>query len=1310
MLHDHLSGTRLDSPHHDSDLARLRNAGRQIAKSLAFAPSSRPACAALKRKSKAAARAIDTVFHQKELHGPDARWLVDNYRLIVTAQKETRELSSSFTAFRAARLEPAGESEPLPYAIAKGYLGAALDFFSPDGLISFLQGFQEVQTINMGELWALKPALQFVLIERIALATRESGLSLAVLVTSLRAIGESEWKDLFESANAVNAILNRDPDGSFSKMDYASRDLYRNVISNFAKRSRMTELEIAETAISLASQAETRRRHVGYWLLDGGVAALRQAIEFRPGPKQRFRDLILTWSQSYYLIGMEIITLILVFSILEARDELGRTLVALALLILPVTQAAVDFMNNLTSYLLPPRVLPKLDFSRGIPPDCATMVAVPTLLLTEKQVRQLVMDLEIRYLANRSNNLYFALVSDWPDSDKEQDERDRVVEVCAGMIESLNKRYGRQGKTPFYLFHRHRVYNPSEGRWMGWERKRGKLLDLNVLMRGGFDSFPVKVGDLSVLPRIRYVLTLDSDTQLPRDAAHKLVGAIAHPLHRAVIDPLKKMVIAGYGILQPRIGISIESASSSRLASIYSGQTGFDIYTRAISDVYQDLFAEGIFTGKGIYDVDALRETLEHRFPENALLSHDLIEGAYARVGLVSDLELIDDYPSHFSAYSRRKHRWVRGDWQIMRWILPLVPDYQGKIIGNPISLISQWKIVDNLRRSLFEPATLALLLAGWFFLPRQPVYWTCVSIAMLLVPVYASLFFSLVRAPLRSHFLFAWAKDTASAFFRGHVVAFLQIVFLLHQAMLSLDAIGRSILRVFVTKKRLLEWETAAEAEHAKRRTATVDVYLAWSPLLALVIGGLLMLVRPQAMPVAAPVLSLWFIARFLSAWLNRRPRAARVRLRDKDVEFVRDAAEKTWNFFRDHSNDKTNWLIPDNVREDGRPAQRLSPTNLGLLLNSRIAAVHLELLSMAEFVESTRATLETVRKLPKHRGHLLNWYCTETLNPLQPRFVSTVDSGNLAACLWTLKQAALSFATGNEPFAAEPFADELRAISAECETLVEEMDFAFLFDRRRKVMSVGCDVDNGIVEPAAYDLLASESRIASFVAIAKGDIPQEGWFHLGRRHTLFLGERVLVSWTGTMFEYLMPALWMKHYRHTIMRDSLDSAVRVQQKVARRKRIPWGISESGCAAAPECDYGYHAFGIPQLSMKRPDTEAIVVSPYSTFLALLVDPTAAVENLRRMAKLGWTGTYGFYEAVDYSGERPEIIRSWMAHHQGMSLLAACNLLFAGKIQEYFHAEPQVLATELLLHERVPNAIGIEKEMAAPPALAAEVAA
>ncbi|HVX65145.1 MAG TPA: glucoamylase family protein, partial [Bryobacteraceae bacterium] len=1162
----------------------------------------------------------------------------------------------------------------------------------------------------MGEIWALKPTLQLILLERLAAAEPASW---PVLVSSLRSIDESTWRELFEAVNTVDRVLQRDPAGAYAAMDYESRNLYRKVLEQLAARSTYTESEVAEAAVALAREASEsglgdpfarRRSHVGFYLLDRGLAPLRNVIGWRPRVRDRLRDGIYRNATFFYLVSIELLTFLTVVGLLSGLSVLTPIAAGFLLLLLPATQAAVDFMNNLVASIVAPRTLPKLDLSKGIPADCVTMVAVPTLLLNETQVRDLVLDLEIRFLANRDPNLYFALLTDTPDSDQRVDEHDTLVAVCRELIEALNRRYGTEGHSPFHMFHRHRAFNPSEGRWMGWERKRGKLLDLNRLLRGGYDSFPVKAGDLSVLPRVKYVITLDSDTQLPRDSAARLIGAIAHPLNRAVVNRATRMVVEGYGILQPRIGISIQSASRSRLAAIYSGQTGFDIYTHAISDVYQDLFGEGIFTGKGIYDVDALREVLEQRFPENALLSHDLIEGAYARVALVSDIELIDDYPSHFSAYSRRKHRWVRGDWQIMRWLLARVPDLHGHTIPNPISLISRWKILDNLRRSVLEPSILFLLVGGWLYLPGRPWYWTLATLAVLFLPVYSNLLFSFVRAPWGRRTFVPWLRDTGTAFAQGHWRALLSLVFLLHQALLSLDAIVRSVLRVFITKRKLLEWETAAEAETAQRPRSTVDAYLEWTPWFSAALAATVWLLRPAALPVALPIIALWFASRGISAWLNGAPRVSNRALSEEDSQRLREWAEQMCRFFRDWSTEATQWLIPDSVHEDGQVALRLSPTNLGMLLNARIAAVHLGVLPLSQFVIETQATLDRMASLEKYRGHPLNWYDIQTLKPLEPRFVSTVDSGNLAAALWTLKQAAIAFAAAptakRGPTAGILVA--LESIAETCDRLVRDMDFGFLYLRRRKVLSVGYDIGAGRLEPSAYDLLASEARIASFIAIAKGDIPQEAWFHLGRAHTLYRGERALLSWTGTMFEYLMPSLWMHHFPGTIGNETMQAVVRIQREYARRKGTPWGISESACLGEDGGDCGYGPFGIPELAMKHVESERLVVAPYATFLALAVAPAEAMNNLRAMEEFGWCGRYGFYEAIDYSRSGAEVIRSWMAHHQGMSLLAVCNLLHDNPMSRHFHAEPQVLATELLLQERVPSAIAAQTTFEALP--------
>jgi hypothetical protein len=1067
------------------------------------------------------------------------------------------------------------------------------------------------------------------------------------------------------------------------------------------------------------------------------------------------------------------------------------------------------------------------------------MVVIPTLLLNEKQVRKLVDDLEVRYLGNSGGNLRYALLSDLPDTDEQASEADPLVDLAATLIERLNQKYAREGTSTFALFHRHRVYNPREGVWMGWERKRGKLIDFNRLLRGEYDSFPVKAGDVSVLSRVRFVITLDSDTELPRGTAHRLIGAMTHPLNQAIVDPRDNIVVAGYGILQPRVGISVQSAAQSRLAGIYSGQTGFDIYTRAVSDVYQDLYGEGIFTGKGIYEVDTLRRVLEHRFPRNALLSHDLIEGAYARAGLVSDIEVIDDYPSHYSAYNRRKHRWLRGDWQIANWLLGKVPDETGKRVSNPISFLSRWKILDNLRRSLVEFGMFLLFVLGWTVLPGKPLYWTLIAIAILFVPPWFQ--FALTTARSLMSFSVAPMRDAFAALGSATESVFLTLTFLAHQAVLSADAVLRTWYRRVVSRQRLLEWETAAEAELGGRKSA-VDILLNSTPAVSLALGVLVYLARPRALYVALPILVLWACARPLSAWLNGSPRAARPALSRADRLFLRKSALHTWRYFAEFCNEEHNWLIPDYVRETPPfVAARISPTNLGFLFNARQVACEFSHLSVPAFTEQTKRTMATALSLPRQRGHFFNWYDTRTLQPDRPRFISTVDSGNLVASLVTLREGVLAmlnrpllspalfegyadhlcalaemkllpkrvvakFKDGQERWleqllsgveipripegvarpqdaqwfrtrtlelseqvrdtvaqfmpwlspeyevlrsnpalgslawcedttleklpacidilhtklllaqggrnAVEEAVDRLRArlsgakaraqrlledlrqIAEDAERLIQEMDFRFLYDRRRKLLSIGSDAETGKVHAACYDLLASEARIAAFLAVANDHIPQESWFQLGRSQVVDSGNSTLISWTGTMFEYLLPAVWMRWYPETLLQRSMEGAVAIQQVYSAEHRLPWGISECAYAVQDENGvYGYRAFGVPALAVQQ-EEERMVVAPYATMLALEIDAEAAVKNLRHMSRKGWLARYGFYESIDFSGharlpwrDRAVVVKQWMAHHQGMSLLAIGNFLQNGMVHNWFHSDARVQATELLLQER-----------------------
>jgi cyclic beta-1,2-glucan synthetase len=1370
-----------------------------------------------------------------------------------------------------------GNSKVVPrvLAFAEGFLDQNANRFDAAEFKAFCMVFQEVAVLDLYEVLSLVPALKLALLERIAARGRAAiadaseehpdvdiqdrdTLGLETCVRSLRDVVQTSWSEVLEPLILFDGVLRRDPARVYAGMDLESRALYRDKLSKIAKGSDMTEMEVANEALALAQRAHSRsyqgprlklrESHVGYYLVDEGTAQLHERVGFKPDLIQSLRVWLLRHPDEFFLPGIVVLTFAIITVILLALTSTTNSpvlvLLSMLILLLPSSQAAIQVMNYLITTLLPAEILPKLDFSGGIPSDCVTMVAVPTLLLNEEQVRGLVENLEVRYLGNHDPNMHFALVSDLPDSDHLADEKHPLIDLASVLIQQLNEQYGGQKTGSFFLFHRHRVYNPREKGWMGWERKRGKLLDLNKLLRAEYDSFPVKIGDLSILPQIRFVITLDSDTELPRGSAHRMVGTLAHPLHQAIIDPEKNIVNAGYGILQPRVGVSVQSTGRSRLAAIYAGETGFDIYTRAVSDAYQDLYGEGSYSGKGIYEVDTVQQVLNRRFPRNALLSHDLIEGAYARAGLVSDIEVIEDYPSHYSAYNRRKHRWMRGDWQIVEWLTDRVPEESGARVPNPISLVSRWKILDNLRRSLVEPATLLLLIFGWLLPDTNHLYWTLATVCILFIPPLFELTSGMIRAALERNSLVA--REVLRGFYATNVNVLLTVVFFAHQTLLSLDAVVRTLIRRTVTHERLLEWETAEESEMGARRTP-VDRYLDWMPAVAVVISLLLALLQPWSLLVAMPFLALWAGSKLVAVWLNQSPIEPGTELSSRDVRFLRRCALHTWRYFAEFCTEEHNWLIPDNVQEEPPAiAPRVSPTNLGFLLNARQVAVEFGYLTVPEMAELTQLTLGTVSRLTKHRGHLLNWYDTRTLTPLLPAFVSSVDSGNLVASLWTLQQGCLDRLERPlfEPSLAEGFLDHLRSLADrkllprktlssyetaiqgkgwlvsllalpenlfaedpstvvpkksdvdwlipqahvrlrsiqqmarsyapwflpefaalqndsaakanftrqvplvelpeliskfqahvdgairnisvedrrlyEClkpllaearanatalidnlrqmgalaGSLANEADFAFLLNSQRNLLSIGFDTRTQQLQPACYDLLASEARIAVFVSIAKEDIEQECWFRMGRAQTLDGGRPVLLSWSGTMFEYLMPGLWMRSYPNTLLDRTRVGAVKSQQAYALTRAVPWGISESAYFKLDEAgNYQYQAFGLPQLSMMRRDSNPLVISPYSTFLSLEVDRPAALRNLHRMYALKWFGPYGFYEAADYSGShriRPsscELVRCWMAHHQGMSLLSLANVLCDDVVQRWFHSDRRVQATELVLHEK-----------------------
>jgi len=1445
------------------------------------------------RKSAAAERGVPAVASQL---------VANNQRLLRSASLDIRSSLRSKATFPQVRTGgPHPEEIPRAYLAAKAYLSATHFTYDEPSFIEFMETAQESAYFEVAEIWRLKQMLQLVLIERFAELTAEVSRAAGArkaqdpqadryaaefssLIDSIRKLSDADFKAVFLALSKTEAILRGDPAKAYPCMDLDSRGSYHAAIQEFVRGSKADEFTIAQLAVDLAAQARTqfrsipvtrdRRGHVGYYLVDRGRQALQKRIEYRARGFKQVTETFHDAPELLYFISLEVL-IVAIMAFVVSGTRVGVPLVAATLLLLfPASEAALEIINQLVTFLIPAQALPKLDFSKGIPEDCVTMVAIPTLLINEEQICDLVRTLEIRYVGNRDPHLFFALLTDPPDSRERFDEKDRHVALCSRLIEELNQKYSDTSVRPFYHFHRHRVFNEVENTWMGWERKRGKLLDFNELLRGESDKFPVKVGDLSVLSSVRYVITLDSDTQLPRDTAHRLVGAAAHPLNRAEINPATNTVQQGYGVLQPRVGISVHSANRSRLAYIYSGQTGLDVYTRAVSDVYQDLFGEGIFTGKGIYDVDVFRKVLGHRFPSNAILSHDLIEGSYARTALLSDVEIIDDYPSHFRAHSRRKHRWIRGDWQILRWLLPRVPDAEGNLIKNPLKFVARWKILDNLRRSVTEFATFALLLASWFFLPGPASYWTAATVALVLIPRYTQLIFSLLRLEYTGD-TFSHVKQIFGDFIAGQVNVLIFFTFLAHQTLVTMDAVFRTVVRLTITRRNLLEWETAAQSEMETKRKTPVNVYLDWTPAVTLIIGGLLAAFRPHALLAASPILALWLFSKPIARWLDRPLASGRSEITADDENFLRKVALKTWRYFRTFSSPEDQFLIPDNVQgHNYEIAHRISPTNLGLQLNSQYAAYDLGFITLQRFLDEANRTFAHAKELPRFNGHFLNWYDTRDSTPLPPFFVSSVDSGNLVCSLvslkqgchaavvqpllseslfrslpeylamaveelsasnareeliavierlcaevmplradlsrwiealprlqeslqsifdqnlsatsddvntksWWLQEASARFFDVREqletlvPWLLPEFAslrtyfddmvvpkvigavnleqlpgyaqrlstrleqslvlnpgddakhekikalqhavqqcsirattlrEELLLLARRAEEMAKQMDFRLLYDAGRNLLSVGYDVDKKQLLASCYDLLASESRSAVFIAIAKGDIPQTSWFRLGRGHTQYAGRKILLSWTGTMFEYLMPTLWMRTYPATLLENSMRGAVISQRKFVEPLNIPWGISEGACSEKNDAGhYHYHAYGVPPLALKVEVEDRTVITPYAAVLALSVDPAAAVKNLRKMEATGWLGPYGFYESADFkeataaNTRSPELVCCWMAHHQGMILLSISNLLSESIFQRLFHEEVIVAATERLLHERVPLTFEIQKE-------------
>lgn len=1222
-----------------------------------------------------------------------------------------------------------------------------------------------------------------------------SRVSVSNVILSLRLLASIDWTDVVEATSAIESSLREDPARYYTRCDFATRDLYRHAIEEMTRRSSASESEIATALLRLAREAQekdpenVRTSHVGYYLVGQGRPLLEKAIGFRPGPALLLRRIVKSHPTLHYLGTYVLLTAfletLLYMYVRGYTSSFAAIALSLLLALAPSTALSLLVVNWLVSLFFRPEILPKLDLKDGITSELRTIVVLPTMLTDLDEVAEIISRLEVHYLANPDDNLDFAVLSDYTDAETPTSPNDeKLLQAAQDGIAQLNRRYPRPAMSRFHLYHRARKWNEGEGKWMGWERKRGKLEEFNRLLLGDTLTtyLPAKVPE-----SIQFVITVDFDSILPRDSARKLIGALAHPNHRPVVDPVTKHVVEGYGILQPRVSHTLTSANRTWFAKIFSGPTGIDPYTRAVSDLYQDLFQEASFIGKGIYDLKAFYQCLDRRFPENSLLSHDLIEGGFARTALVSDVEIFDDYPSNYLSSVLRNHRWARGDWQLLPWLFPVVPSGSGKLAPNSLSRLNRWKLFDNLRRSLVSPALFLLILAGWTVLPGSVVFWMLFSLSLLFAPTvigFLTGIFSMTRTMSWLDQLRAITREAGSSAMQGLV----QTCFLAVDAVAMTDAIVRALFRM-ARRRKLLEWVTASQAEHLSRhKTGKYLLQMSGSLLLALVALFIVWITRAHSMTIALPFVGAWLAAPLIGQIIGMEVRHRRKPLSSSAVSILRSHALEIWYYFSTLVTEDDHWLPPDNIQETPQEqvAHRTSPTNIGFALLANIAAYDFGYVGLTECIERIEKTVSTLSRMSTFNGHFYNWYDTRTLIPLEPRYVSTVDSGNLSAALLVVRQFLqneIQLPSGPHGFAGivdhaqkllttaersgislekqkiiremirfalkaeetkiaaeellqwmervlpevmpEPYERQevfywweaccravasyladysrpqdlrhrLASLGFELEQLVRDMDFRFLFDEDRGLFSIGFNVTWGRLDNSYYDLLASESRIASLVAIAKGDVPQSHWFRMSRSMLSARNHRVLASWSGSMFEYLMPLLFTQNEPNTLFDETYRNVVKVQKQYGKERKIPWGISEAAFNTRDVShNYQYGPFGVPSLGLKQGLNRDLVVAPYATFLAAMLDPNAAVKNLAALEQYCTRGRFGLYESIDFTperleeGKRFETIRAYMVHHMGMSLIALDNVLHEGIIQRRFHSDASIKATSVLLQERTP---------------------
>jgi cyclic beta-1,2-glucan synthetase len=1446
--------------------------------------------------------AIAEASRRKELITPAAEWLLDHHHTVKeTFRQVRRDLPVKFFRQLPEMEVENGGHLPRTFALTWDYAAHTDSTFTPDTLTAIVEGFQEIETLTIGEIWAIPAILRYVLLEnlrrlsdRVDVSRRmrdkasrfadflssdrkeanlhtalqnhrqytaddsfsaqllyrlreDSGaasealswleealedrncdaeevivlehtristgnLTVGNIIRSLKRIDDFDWAVWFEDISKVDVALRDASD--FADLDPRTRNYYRTEIERIARRSPKSELEVANLALEMSvgsRSGDARRDNVGFYLAGKGIPQLEEAASYRRKLADRLYRGIRSAGLAALVLPILALTAIILISVgwILSTTLLGATGIAFMIvaLVLPAWEASTALYRAVMNSVLPPSYLPGYEFKSGVPAEARALVAIPCLISNRDTISALVRNLEVHYLANPDQEIFYALVTDWADSPTEEAPNDReLLNFAQSEIDEVALKYAAAGPRRFFLVHRRRLYNPSEACWMGWERKRGKLHELNLLLRGDHDT--TFFDPAAPLPEnIQYVLTLDSDTRLPRDSARTLIGKLAHPLNAPVFDPVTHRVAEGYGILQPRITPSLTTGDeASVFQRIFSRDRGLDPYVFAVSDIYQDLFDEGSFTGKGLYHVDAFEAALEGRIEENTVLSHDLLEGSFARSALVTDIAFVEDFPVRYEVEASRQHRWTRGDWQLLPFIIGL---------NAGVTSLSRFKMMDNLRRSLTPAAWIVASLLGWCLLgPGHAAAWQLILIATMFVAPVVSMISGVVPRQVGvapdSH-----ARAVLEDFTGMMAQIALSVAFMAHTAGLMLDAIGRSLHRMYVSRASLLEWRTAQQVGAANTSGFGRHFGLMWvSPIIGLGFIAIVLISNPANAYSAAVIGLIWIIAPALAWWTSQTlENEDRLHVSESDALALRVVGRRTWRFFESFVTAEHNFLPPDNFQERPEPfvAARTSPTNIGLYMLSTVTARDMGWIGFLDCVDRLQRTIETVEKMEKFRGHLFNWYDTRDLRVMHPQYVSAVDSGNLAGHLIvvssTLKEWSAGVAThligdvrgiGDSArvvretlaeipddrrsirplrrrleervegfdktlnsYLAEPelapvrtiglsvvaseiegfagdldreigsastallvewsqhlhknceahFADavfdragqdalcaRLAALGERARALAFGMDFGFLFNRERRLFSIGYRADENKMDESCYDLLASEARLTSLFAIAKGDVPSEHWFRLGRPVTVVGGRATLVSWSGSMFEYLMPPVVMHERQGGILNQSDNLSIERQISYGKSLGIPWGVSESAYHARDrEMNYQYHNFGVPGLGLKRDLGNNVVIAPYASLLASQFKPREAVVNLARLNAFGALGVYGYYDAVDFTGSRlPEgksyaVVHNYMAHHQGMSITAIGNAILNGRLRDRFHADPVIEAAELLLQEKAPRA-------------------